>query len=52
VEDKSTNPPQNVKDWLKWAKEKQVHLDPLSSGTGALIEEYLIPTAPQKYGCF
>lgn len=52
VESKSTNPPQNVKDWLKWAKEKQAELDPLSSGTDALIEGYLTAPAPPKYGYF
>jgi len=52
VETKSTNPSQNVKDWLKWAKEKQVQLDPLSSGTDTLIEGYLTPPVPPKYGYF
>jgi len=37
---------------LKWAKEKQVQLDPLSSGTDALIEGYLTPPTPPKYGYF
>jgi len=52
VETKSTNPSQNVKDWLKWAKEKQAQLDPLSSGADVLIEGYLTPPAPPKYGYF
>jgi len=37
---------------LKWAKEKQVQLDPLSNGTDVLIEEYLTPPELPKYGYY
>jgi len=50
VEAKSTNPTQNVKYWLKWAKEKQAQLDPLSSGSESLIEGYLKPPELPRYG--
>jgi len=52
VEAISTNPTQNVKDWLKWAKDKQAELDPLSNGTDVLIEGYLTLPTPPKYGYF
>lgn len=52
VEAKSTNPTQKVKDWLKWAKEKQALLDPLSDGSESLIDKYLTPPVPPKKNCF
>jgi len=48
VEVKSFTPTQEVQDWLKWAKEKQVLLDPLSEGSETLVEKYLTPPAPPK----
>lgn len=52
VEAKSTNPTQEVKDWLKWAKEKQDQLDPLSKGSESLIDKYLTPPVPPKKNYF
>jgi len=52
VEAKSTKSTQKVKDWLKWAKEKQTQLDPLSNGSDTLIKDYLTPPSPPKHGCY
>jgi len=52
VEAKPSTPTQEVKNWLKWAKEKQALLDPLSKGSESLIDEYLTPPVPQKKNYF
>lgn len=48
VEAKSSTPTKEVKHWLKWAKEKQAQLDPLSEGSESLIDKYLTPPVPPK----
>lgn len=48
VESKSSNPTEEVKDWLAWAKEKLDKLDPISNGIESLINKYSKPPENSK----